>query len=78
MRNGPGPLHRKDQSSSLGNEKTFEEVLFKVEWAEVPRWEYLYVHNKLGLFLSFCVDDIKMVGKSQNPQVYVEESEGGN
>ena len=31
------------------------------------------MHRKQGLFLSVYVDDIKMAGRKQNPQSYVEE-----
>ena len=42
-----------------------EEVHFKNIWDNIPTWECLYVHRKLGLFLSVYMDDIKMVGKSR-------------
>ena len=38
-------------------------------------WECLFVHRKRGLFLSICVDDIKVAGKRQNYGFHVEETD---
>ena len=47
-------------------ERKFEEVLFSLkEWANVPTWECLQVHKKLGLSFSVYVDE-RMAGKKQN------------
>ena len=35
-------------------------------WEKIPNWECLFVHREKGLFLSVCVDDIKLAGKKQN------------
>ena len=47
-------------------ETQFEKVLLKYGWEKVPNWECLFVHREKGLFLSVCVDDIKIAGKKQN------------
>ena len=47
-------------------EGQFEEVLLGLEWREVPNWECLLVHRKLGLSLSENVDDVEIAGKKQN------------
>ena len=31
-----------------------------------PNWECMFVHREKGLFLSVCVDDIKLAGRKQN------------
>ena len=41
-------------------------VLLKHGWEKIPNWECLFVHREKGLFLSVCVDDIKLAGKKQN------------
>ena len=38
----------------------------KYGWEKVSNWECLFVHHEKGLFLSVCVDDIKLAGKKQN------------
>ena len=76
------PLERKSVRSSFGRtlernfyghplvgflwERQFEDVLFGQRCEEGPNWECLFVHRKQGLFLSVCVDDIKMAGRKQN------------
>ena len=47
-------------------ERQFEEASLELGWEKWPNWECLFVHRKQGLFLSVCVDDIKMAGKRQN------------
>ena len=47
-------------------ERQFEKVLLKYGWEKVSNWECLFVHREKGLFLSVCVDDIKLAGKKQN------------
>ena len=47
-------------------ERQFEKVLLKYGWEKVSSWECLFVHREKGLFLSVCVDDIKLAGKKQN------------
>ena len=42
-----------------------EEVSTKGNWRNVPTWESPHVHRKSQLFLSACVDDIKMLGTRQ-------------
>ena len=47
-------------------ERQFEKILLKHDWEKIPNWEYLFVHRGKGLFLSVCVDDMKLAGKKQN------------
>ena len=47
-------------------ERQFEKISLKHGWEKVPIWECLFVHRQKGLFLSVCVDDIKLAGKKQN------------
>ena len=47
-------------------ERQFEKSLLKRGWEKIPNWECLFVHREKGLFLSVCVDDIKLAGKKQN------------
>ena len=54
-------------------ERQVEKALLELGWVKVPNWECLFVHRKQKLFLSVCVDDIKMAGKKQNFSSYVEE-----
>ena len=49
-------------------EKYQESVLLKVGFEKVKSWECLYVHRTFGTFLSVCVDDFKMAGRSVNLQ----------
>ena len=35
-------------------------------WRKVPNWKCLLVNSEKGLFLSVCVDDIKMARKKEN------------
>ena len=46
--------------------KQFEKIFLKHGWAKIPNWECLCVHREKGLFLSLCVDDIKLAGKKHN------------
>ena len=41
-------------------------MIFEQEWGNLPTWECLHAHKKLGLFSSVNVDDVKMLGKKQN------------
>ena len=42
-------------------EKHFEKkCLLQYGWEKVSNWECLFVHREKGLFLSVCVDDIKI------------------
>ena len=45
-------------------ESQFEKVLLEHGWEKVPNWECLFVNKEKGLFLSVCLDDIKMSGKN--------------
>ena len=36
-------------------------ALMELGWEKVPNWECMFVHRKQGLFLSVCVDDIKIM-----------------
>ena len=47
-------------------ERQCEKILLKYGWEMVSIWECLFVHRQKGLFLSVCVDDIKLAGKKQN------------
>ena len=47
-------------------ERQFEKILLKHGWEKIPNWECLFVHREKGLFLSVCVDDLKLAGKKQN------------
>ena len=47
-------------------ERQFEKILLKYGWEKVFNCECLFVHREKGLFLSVCVDDIKLAGKNQN------------
>ena len=47
-------------------ERQFEKILLQQGWEKVSNWECLFVHREKGLFLSVCVDDIKLAGKEQN------------
>ena len=44
-------------------ERQFENILLKHGWEKVSNWECLFVQRQKGLFLSVCVDDIKIGGK---------------
>ena len=44
-------------------ERQFEKILLMYGWEKVSNWECLFVHREKGLFLSVCVDDIKLLGK---------------
>ena len=46
-------------------ERHCEKILLKYGWEKVSYRECLFVREK-GLFLSVCVDDIKLAGKKQN------------
>ena len=67
----PRPYSRKESvRSSSGRtffwEREFEKILLKYGREKVSNWECLFVHRVKGLFLSVCVDDIKLAGKKQN------------
>ena len=47
-------------------ERQFEDVLLESGREKVPHWECLFVHRQQGLFLSVCVDDMKMAGSTQH------------
>ena len=47
-------------------ERLVEAALLQLGWEKVPNWERMFVHRKQGLFLSVCVNDIKVAGKKQN------------
>ena len=47
-------------------ERQFEKILLKHGWEKIPNWECVFVHREKGLFLSVCVDGIKLAGKNQN------------
>ena len=38
----------------------------EIRLGKIPNWECLFVNWEKGLFLSVCVDDIKLAGKKQN------------
>ena len=46
--------------------RQFEKIPLKFVWEKVSNWECFFVHREKGLFLSVCVEDIKLVGKKQN------------
>ena len=52
-------------SAGLLWERQCEKILLEHGWEKVPNWECLFVHREKGLFLSVCVDDIKLAGKKQ-------------
>ena len=54
-----------DPLAGLSWERIHEKVLIEEGWEKVLGWECPYLHRKLQLFLSACVDDIKMAGKTQ-------------
>ena len=39
--------------------------LLKYGWEKVPNWECFFVNREKGLFLSVCVDDIKLAGRNK-------------
>ena len=43
--------------------KAIWEILLQHGWEKVSNCECLFVHREKGLFLSVCVDDLKMAGK---------------
>ena len=47
-------------------ERQYEKIQLKFVWEKVSNLECLFVHREKGLFLSVCVDDIKLAGKKQN------------
>ena len=47
-------------------ERQFEKDLLGHDWGKVSNFEYLFVHQEKGLFLSVYVNDIKLTGKKQN------------
>ena len=53
--------------------RLFEGALLELGWEKVRNFECMFVHRKLGLFLSVYVDDIKMAGKKQNMGPMFEE-----
>ena len=52
--------------AGLLRERQFEKILLKHGWEKFPNWECIFVHRGKGIFLSVCVDDIKLAGKKQN------------
>ena len=55
-----------DPLAGLSREKQFEKVLLQHGWEKVLNWECLFVNRAKGLFLSVYVDDIKIVGRTEN------------
>ena len=55
-------------------ERQFEKVLLKHGWEKIPNWECVFVHREKGLFLSVYVDDIKLAGKKQNIENWLERN----
>ena len=51
--------------AGLSWERQFEKILLKHGWEKIPNWECLFVHREKGLFLSVCVDDIKIGWKEK-------------
>ena len=51
--------------AGLFREGQFEKILLKYGWEKVSNWDCLFVHREKGVFLSVCVDDIKLAGKKQ-------------
>ena len=47
-------------------ERQFERLILQRGWEKDSNWECFFVHREKGLFLSVCVDDIKLAGKKQN------------
>ena len=47
-------------------ERQFAKNPLKYVWEKISNWECLFVRREKGLFLSVCVDDIKLAGKKQN------------
>ena len=47
-------------------ENHFVDKLQKCGFEELPDWECLFSNRKLQLILSVCVDDFKLVAKTQN------------
>ena len=41
-------------------ERQFEKIVLKYGWEKVSNWECAFVHREKGLFLSVCVDDVKL------------------
>ena len=63
------PLERNLHGHPLAGllwERQFEKILLQHRWEKVSNCEWLFVHREKGLFLSVCVDDIKLAGKKQN------------
>ena len=63
------PLERNLYGHTLAGllwERQFKKIRLKHGWEKIPNWECLFVHREKGLFLSVCVDDIKLAGKKQN------------
>ena len=46
--------------AGLSWERQFEKILLKHGWEKVPSWACFFVHREKELFLSVCVDDIKL------------------
>ena len=47
-------------------ERQIEKVLSEHGWEKVPNWDCNFVNREKGLFLSVCVDDIKLAAEKQN------------
>ena len=56
-------------------ERQFEKVLVGNGWGRVPNWECLFVNREKGLFLSMCVDDIKIGWKESKHRSNVESTD---
>ena len=54
-------------------ERQFEQASSELGWEKIQNWECMFVRRQPGLFLSVCVDDIKMAGKKQNLAPNVEQ-----
>ena len=52
--------------SGLLWDSQFEIVLLEHSWEKVLNWECLFVNRASGLFLSVCVDDVKLAGNTEN------------
>ena len=44
--------------------KAIRECCIKARLEKVQNWECLFVNREKGLFLSVCVEDVKLAGKT--------------
>ena len=44
-------------------ERTCAEFLMQKGWGSVPNWECLHMHQKNDMFVSVCMNDMKMAGE---------------